>query len=228
MNKDQKQPLKPEPSIISSTMGSAYMHLFERIAKHYLGKTYWDTVSDCMYVPIYPAWFVEAFYVATHMLLKEDSKSTVNFIDLGCGPGNNLFLARDVLQRIPIIGQVTGIELEPRFIRGLQDLTEGMMDVKILYGDMTEIPLGIYNIVHFFNSLVRNTQKELAMYQSFCKDLKEGSLLLLSSSRIPDLKYFNVVYEDRANCSTAIYRRNNVVYPSKVNGEIRRWKTRNC
>lgn len=198
------QRVKDTRAIVFENLNRAYIDVFEQLAKGARGKELPDCTTDCIYQPAYPGSILEALqYIADNE--ETDNYRKLKFIDLGSGMGNILFLAARIRPSRNSYGifDVTGIELEQRFVRMAQ-----ILGIEINYGDMLRVPFGRYDVVHFFNSLGRAEGKEEKLYARFDAEMKKGSYLVLTSSRWPNEDLWECVYTVDTGITVRVFKRN--------------------
>lgn len=198
---------------VAEQLSEAYINVFYKLSAGAYGEELPSHQTDCVYQPAHAVAVLQALQWVAEDGYQHRSYKRLKMIDLGCGMGNNLFLANEIRVDGESAIEPSGIELELRFVRMAQ-----ILGFPINYGDMLSVPLNKYDIIYFFNSLGHG-DKMRKQYENFSSQIRRGRYLVLASSDSPDKRYFDKVYEIDKYLTIRIYKRNNRPYKPLTKGK---------
>ncbi len=125
------------------------------------------------FIPLKPDQFISLLHFAWRLLATLNRLDNARFLDVGCGAGAKLFIAR---QFFPIIH---GIELEETYVERSQFFfSEGAGDIQIERADALEYSMyGDFDVVYYYIPL-RNHELQRRLEAKIWSDVRPGTIVL--------------------------------------------------
>ncbi len=107
-----------------------------------------------------------------------DPRPGERFVDLGCGRGNDLVRAADL---VGPAGAVTGVDATPRMVEAARLQVAGLPQVRVVEGDLAAVPLpdGCADVV-ISNCAINHARDKAAVYREVARLLAPGGRVVVS------------------------------------------------
>ena len=126
-------------------------------------------LGEYPYIALAPSRFEDQLKIVAGMF---DREHDITFVDVGCGLGTKLVLARHTAG----IRYVVGIEKHPKYVRLAKKLLRGSGAV-IIKGDALDMDYGQYDIIYFYCPL-RDHLKQQTLEARIIETMKPGAFVM--------------------------------------------------